>query len=101
MSARAVLSLISVVAFGGLASADPKADAQVHIDNASKLHDEGKLAEALQELKDAYVLDPRPELLFAIGQIHVNLGQCSDAITYYERFLGTKPDRDAAAVTRE
>jgi tetratricopeptide (TPR) repeat protein len=83
------------------AHADAKAEAQARVDKAKTLHGEGKLAEALAELKEAYVLDPRPELLFAIGQIHVGLGQCAEAITYYERFLSEKPEPQSASVTEE
>jgi tetratricopeptide (TPR) repeat protein len=93
--------VVLLCTLAGRAAADAKADAQVHVDKAKTLHAGGKLTEALAELKEAYVLDPRAELLFAIGQIHVNLGQCTEAITYYERFLGTKPEPDAAAVTSE
>jgi tetratricopeptide (TPR) repeat protein len=97
---RAVVVLFAMVCSRD-ASADAKADAQVHIDRAKTLHGEGKLADALAALKEAYVLDPRPELLFAIGQIHVGLGQCPDAITFYERYLSTRPSAESASVTNE
>ena len=84
-----------------VASADPKAEAKQHVDKAMKLHDEGKLAETLDELKTAYALDPQPELLYAMGQIHVGLGQCVQAITYYERYLATKPDPGTANAAKE
>lgn len=94
-------TLLVGLAIAREARADAKEEAQVHVDTAKTLHAEGKLAEALAELKEAYVLDPRPELLFAIGQIHVGLGQCAEAIVYYERFLGTRPEPDTRAVTEE
>jgi tetratricopeptide (TPR) repeat protein len=84
-----------------VASADPKAEAKQHVDKAMKLHAEGKLAETLDELKTAYALDPQPELLYAMGQIHVGLGQCPQAITYYERYLATKPDAGTANAAKE
>jgi len=83
------------------ASADPKAEAKQHVDKAMKLHGEGKLAETLDELKTAYALDPQPELLYAMGQIHVGLGQCAQAITYYERYLATKPEPGTANAAKE
>ncbi|MDQ3301573.1 MAG: tetratricopeptide repeat protein, partial [Myxococcota bacterium] len=89
------------VASPAMALADAKADAKIHIDKATALHGEGKFAEALEELKNAYTLDPRPELLYAIGQVHVQLGNCPQAITYYERFLSTKPDAGPAGAARE
>lgn len=98
---KQVVTLLCALAIAREAAADAKSEAKVHVDRAQTLHGEGKLPEALAELKEAYVLDPRPELLFAIGQIHVGLGQCTEAITYYERYLGTKPETEAASVTHE
>jgi hypothetical protein len=80
---------------------DSKAEAKQHVVRATELHMDGKLAESLDELKTAYALDPQPQLLFAMGQIHVQLGECPQAIVYYERFLATRPADDAATVTRE
>jgi len=78
------------------ASADPKAEAKQHVDRATELHEQGKFAQALDELKTAFSLDPKPELLYAMGQIHVSLGQCPQAITYYQRYLATKPAPNTA-----
>jgi hypothetical protein len=80
---------------------DPKAEAKQHVDRATELHTDGKLAESLAELKTAYALDPQPQLLFAMGQVHVQLGECAQAISYYERFLSTKPAAAIADVTNE
>ncbi len=98
--AIAALMFLAIASPAG-ALADPKADAKIHIDKATTLHGEGKFAEALEELKHAYTLDPRPELLYAIGQVHVQLGNCPQAITFYERFLSTKPDAGPAGAARE
>jgi tetratricopeptide (TPR) repeat protein len=87
--------------FAITAFADAKSDAQKHIDKATKLFTDGKAAQALDELKTAYTLDPRPEILYAIGQAHSRLGQCDEARTYYERFLATRPAADIADATRE
>jgi tetratricopeptide (TPR) repeat protein len=95
------LLVVAALALPHAASADPKAEAKQHVDKAMKLHGEGKLAETLDELKTAYALDPQPELLYAMGQIHVGLGQCTQAITYYERFLATKPDPGTANAAKE
>src|SRR5439155_21886635 len=53
------------------------------------------------ELKTAYLLDPRPEILYAIGQAHSRLGQCEEAKVFYERFLATRPEADIATATRD
>src|SRR5262249_45076180 len=101
MLKRLVVAGLAVCLSPLVASADPKAEARQHIERATKLHGEGKLAEALDALKTAYALDPLPELLYAMGQIHVGLGQCPQAITYYERYLTTKPDPGTANAAKE
>jgi tetratricopeptide (TPR) repeat protein len=83
------------------AHADAKSEAKAHIDKATTFHGEGKYKEALDELTLAYALDPKPELLYAIGQVHVQLGNCTQAISFYERFLGTKPSAGPAAAAKE
>lgn len=99
---KAFLIAACVLALPHAAHADDsKAEAKQHVDRATQLHKDGKLADSLDELKTAYALDPQPQLLFAMGQIHVQLGECPQAIVYYERFLATKPGDDAATVTRE
>jgi tetratricopeptide (TPR) repeat protein len=84
-----------------IAFADPQSDARAHIQKATALHGEAKFAEALEELKRAFALDPKPELLYAMGQVHVQLGDCAQAIVFYERYLDTKPAAGPSAATRE
>ncbi len=95
------LLVVALLAAPTLARADAKSEAQTHIDRATELHQEGKFSEALSELLFAYSLDPRPDLLYAIGQVHVKLGNCEQAITFYERFLTTRPAEGPAAAARE
>src|SRR5687768_4618865 len=83
------------------ALADPKAQAKDHIEKATTFHGEGKFKEALEQLTLAYALDPKPELLYAIGQVHVQLGNCTQAISFYERFLQSKPTAGPAAAAKE
>src|SRR5262249_30834284 len=86
-----VMTALTIAAPSQRASADSKAEAKQHVDRATELHEQGKFAQALDELKTAFSLDPKPELLYAMGQIHVSLGQCPQAITYYQRSLASKP----------
>ena len=96
------VSMIAVVGGSRLASADaPKLEARQHVERATALHKDGKFAEALAELQTAYALDPQPQLLFAMGQLHVRLGQCTQAITFYERFLASKPAPGPAGIATE
>jgi hypothetical protein len=101
MNTRTLLVAVVLAVPGHALAEDPKLEAKQHIDRATQLHKEGKLADVLAELKTAYALDPQPSLLFAMGQVHVQLGQCAQAVTYYERFLATKPAAELAAVTNE
>jgi tetratricopeptide (TPR) repeat protein len=99
-----VLLAVAAAPAGSRASpprTDAKAQAQLHLDRASALHTEGKLPEVLRELTLAYSLDPKPDLLYAIAQVHVQLGQCEQAILFYERFLSTQPDVVPAAAASE
>jgi tetratricopeptide (TPR) repeat protein len=94
-------ALAIVCAMSSTAFADARDEAQKHIEAAAKAHEAGKLTEALAELNIAYTLDPQPELLYSIGQLHVQLGQCDQAITFYQRFIATKPPQDEADVARQ
>lgn len=87
--------LLAVLASPSASFADAKADAQVLIDKATEAFSQEKFAEAIDLLKDAYTLDPRPELLYALGQAHAGLGQCDKAKVYYDRFVESRP-KDAA-----
>src|SRR5690606_36356983 len=89
---QAALVAIVVLSSAPHAHADDvKAKAKAHVTRATELHRESKFREALVELKTAYALEPDPKLLYAMGQIHVRLGECEQAIAFYERFLASKP----------
>lgn len=94
------LSVTLVAALATSTHADAPA-AQPHIERATELHKEGKYVEALAELEMAYALDQQPNLIYAIAQVHVKLGRCPEAITFYEEFLATKPDAGPAGAARE
>ena len=79
----------------------PADTADTHIAKARELHDKGDFAGARAEILVAYKLDPRPELLFALGQIEFNLHHYREAIDYYERFEATRPNADQAAVAEQ
>jgi tetratricopeptide (TPR) repeat protein len=88
---RVGLSLLLVTGLAGAALADAKKEAKLHLDKAGIAHKEGRYDDARKELEIAYTLDPNPALLYAIGQVHVMQGQCPQAITFYERFIASKP----------
>lgn len=92
-----VIVLSARLAHGG----DAKTEAKEHVARATELHKASKFPEALDELKTAYALDPKPALLYAMGQVYVSLGECGQAIAFYERFLMSKPNAEIAALARE
>jgi tetratricopeptide (TPR) repeat protein len=55
---------------------------------------------AIKELKKGQRLDPRPEFLYALGQVYRANGDCAEAIRYYEAFLETAPPPQQAEAAR-
>jgi tetratricopeptide (TPR) repeat protein len=97
---RRGLFAISLV-LAGRAHAEPKAEAKDHVARGSAAFQAGHYDDALKELTFAYALEPDPELLYAIGQVHVKLGDCESATTFFQRFAATKPDKREAAVATQ
>lgn len=52
----------------------------------------GRFAEALAAFETLYQLSPQPELLFAMGRCHQQLGDCARATERFRAFLATGPD---------
>jgi hypothetical protein len=94
----AALVALPMVAFAGPKEKD---EAQKHIAKATEAHQQSKFDVALKELEAAFALDPQPDLLYAIGQVHVKLDNCPVAISYYERFLESKPGPEPTAAANE
>jgi hypothetical protein len=90
--------LAALVAAPAAALAGNKDDARAHIAKATRAHKDGRYADARVELEAAYALDPRPDLLYALGQVEAKLGNCRDAIAHYKRFGDTQRDPQVARV---
>ena len=102
MTIHARLALIvTLIVVPSFAHAGPKQQAKGHVAKATKAHQAGKFDVALVELQAAYKLDPEPELLFAIAQVYVKLGNCPLAIPFYEKFLAATKDPDAKPVVTQ
>lgn len=95
------LAIAATLLVASQAGAVPRNTVKAHIDKATKAHKEGKFDVALDELKAAYALDPKPDLLFAIAQVYVKLDKCADAISYYEQFLAATKDAQAKQVVAQ
>jgi tetratricopeptide (TPR) repeat protein len=93
--------VIAALLVASSAGAVPRNTVKAHIDKATKAHAEGKFDVALEELEAAYALDPKPDLLFAIGQVYAKLDNCTAAITYYEKFAATTKDAQAKQVVTQ
>jgi tetratricopeptide (TPR) repeat protein len=78
--------------------ADPVDD---HVARGRQLYDQGDFTHARDELLTAYQLEPRPELLFALGQVELQLGRFAQAIDYYQRFIATNPAADQIALAQQ
>jgi tetratricopeptide (TPR) repeat protein len=76
-------------------SAPSPLTAKEHFARATAFHKQGDYAGALKELTSAYDAEPTPSLLYAIAQTYVKLGQCPEAVTFYRRFIDTKPKQEA------
>ncbi|HEY3807990.1 MAG TPA: tetratricopeptide repeat protein [Kofleriaceae bacterium] len=55
------------------------------------LHDAGDYSGAIEAFREAYVLAPRPGLLFNLAQAYRLSGDCDDAAFMYRRFLESNP----------
>ena len=99
MMMKRTLITIAIACVPAAAVADDKS--KVHIQKAMEAHKAGNFEEARTQLEAAYAFDPKPELLFALGQVSVKLERCKDAIDYYERFLATKPSAKASSDTKQ
>lgn len=97
-----VLTLLLAAPSLVLAQPTPKERAKAHIDRATQLYEASKFGQARTELEAAYAIDPSPDLLFALGQVHVQLGKCPEASSYYKLFVTrTSADDDVVAITRQ
>jgi tetratricopeptide (TPR) repeat protein len=92
----------SLAVAGLLAATVARADtADEHLARVRELYDKRDFARARDELLAAYQLEPRPELLFALGQVELNMGQFARAIDYYERFIASQPAPDQIALAQQ
>ncbi|HEX3763010.1 MAG TPA: hypothetical protein VHW23_30145 [Kofleriaceae bacterium] len=95
--------IATALVIAGLAAATAAhADAvDDHVARGRRLYDQGDFGHARDELLAAYQLEPRPELLFALGQVELQLGRFAQAIDDYQRFLATGPAPDQAALAQQ
>lgn len=97
--------IVLVVATASVARADdpPPADCATvdHLAAGRALYENKDFAGARSEMLAAYACDPQPALLFALGQVELNLEHFQAAIDYYEQFLATGPDEHDTSLAQQ
>lgn len=96
---RAAVIVIALLA--AEARAETLSEVRAHIDAGAAAHAKGDYATALVELTAAYDLDPQPDLLYAIGQVHSKLGDCAAATASFEAFRATVTDAETREVVQQ
>jgi tetratricopeptide (TPR) repeat protein len=105
----AILALAQVTWLAGAAHAQPEPSApsppaptpDEELERARALFGRGQFTEAREVLLRAYQQQPSPALLFALGQVELNLGHPAEAIAYYEKFIATGPSEDELSLAQQ
>lgn len=82
-------------------NADPNGPPTILPGKLREAYERGDYEEARRLLLQMYTLTPNPKLLFALGQVELNLENYEAAIRYYEKFLSTDPPADQAALAQQ
>jgi tetratricopeptide (TPR) repeat protein len=72
-------------------AASEVASAKAHFEKGQRLFSVSRYREALEEFKEGFVAKSDPVFLYNIAQCHRLLGEKGEALTFYRRFLATKP----------
>jgi tetratricopeptide (TPR) repeat protein len=92
------LVLLTVGAPGRAWSGQQGADAErvrtarAHYEQAVSHYNLDEYAPALAEFREAYRLKPDPSFLFNIAQCHRKLGENTEALDFYRKYLRSLPD---------
>ena len=98
---RHVLTLALLLAFAAPVRADSPVDkAKAHLALAERHFAAQQYDKAAAELKEAYVLDPKPEYLYALAQALRLSGDCPAAVRAYTQYLKTHPAEAEASKAR-
>jgi len=95
------LAVLALAGREALAQKSQKPTAQAHLEAARKHFELQEFAAAERELKEAYRIDAKPEILYAIAQAQRKNGDCEHAITSYRNFLRTNPPRAQAKLAED
>ncbi len=96
MKAAAVLALVLAAVPAHADDKPPPNMAKVRDLLANGDYEGGK-----RELLKLYATSPHPQILFALGQVELNLGNYQAAIDYYEKFIATQPNEKEIALAQQ
>ena len=77
-----------------LAGSTAFADARQHFLAGQDYYTQGRYEKTIAEFEEAYRLDPRPLLLFNIGQAWEKLGDLVKAVDFLKRYLEADPNNE-------
>jgi tetratricopeptide (TPR) repeat protein len=92
-------ALLILVLLASPAAAQPEA-AKPHFLQGKAYQDTGQFDRAADEYKEAYRLDPRPEMLFNIAQAYRLGKKKPEAVEYFKKYLAEQPDGAGATEAR-
>jgi len=99
---RVAIAAVIEIALGVCAAyADEPCNTECRIARARAMLEHGDAKGARSELTMAYKTDPRPDLLFALGQVELNLGNFQVAIDYYEKYIATEPGEEQVSLAEQ
>ena len=93
--------VLTVVLAPAAARADRSDEAKAHVAKATQAHKERRYDDARVELEAAYALTPKPELLYALGQVNAKLGRCAEAAASYRQFAASQSDPQVPKVVEQ
>jgi hypothetical protein len=88
-----LLWVICLCLVSRLALADA-AQARVHFERGRTFFEVDEYRKAIAEFKAAHIEKPDPAFLYNIAECHRRLGEVSEALLFYRRFLATAPAGD-------
>lgn len=97
---RLALAVALVVATLHVAHAD-EPQPQANMDRIRELYARGDFEGVRRDLIVQYETSHDSALLFALGQVELNLGNYGAAIDYYEKFIATSPADDQVALAQQ
>ncbi len=101
-TALAFIISLGAVGFAQEAAAPERSEpsADEYLAQGVEAYGAAEYERALQLYEQAYALEPKPQLLYAMAQTQRALGDCQAAIELYDRFLESEPSEVAANAAR-